>query len=144
MTIFCSAIPSGHIRNVLVEILPQLDRAAAVTNGRNVTDDLIGDLIAETQVLWCAFDAERNNKIIGIVITKIVDYRRRRMMNIVFCAGFEMHSWRKDMFGKIEQFAKDQSCSGLEFIGRKGWAPVLEEHGMKPTYWMFEKTFEGE
>ena len=144
MSFFCSAIPSGHIRNVLVEILPQLDRAAQITNGRNVTDDLIGDLINESQVLWCAFDADQKNKIVGIVITKTVDYRRRRMLNIVFCAGVSLDQWRKSMFDMIERFAKDQGCSGIEFIGRKGWAPVLEEQGMKPTYWMFEKTFDGD
>jgi hypothetical protein len=117
MTYFVSAIPSGHIRNVLPEILPLLDRAVAPTRGRCAVDDLLADLLTGGQVLWCAFDPDNKNKVVGIVVTQIWNYKRRRALEIAFCSGSDLANWIDPMFDMVMRFAVDNQCSLVEFTG---------------------------
>lgn len=138
MTYFVSAIPPGHIRNVLPEILPLLDKAAAPSRGRCLPDDLLGDILTGAQVLWCVFDPDQKNKIIGIVITQVIDYRRKRALDIVFCSGMDFSNWGDKMFDMVMRYAGDMKCDLVEFTGRKGWDRVLKKYGMRAGYWRFE------
>lgn len=138
MTYFVSAIPAGHIRNVLPEILPFLDKAAAPSQGRCVSDDLLTDILTGAQVLWCAFDPDNKNKIVGIVITQVLDYKRKRALEIVFCSGSDFLGWSDPMFEMVHRYAGDMNCSLIEFTGRRGWDRVLRRYGMRAAYWRYE------
>lgn len=138
MTHFVSAIPSGHIRNVLPEILPFLDRAALPSRGRCLPEDLLADVLSGAQVLWCAFDPDRKNKIVGIVLTQVLDYKRKRALDIVFCSGEDFYSWSDQMFDMVMRYGQDMNCHVIEFTGRKGWDRALKRYGMRASFWHFE------
>lgn len=142
MSFQVSAIPSGHVRNVLQEILPYLDKAAAVTNGRMVTDDIIADIVNGACILWIAFDANDNNKIYGVVLAKITTYTRKRMLTVSFCAGERLSEWYDQMMALLFRFGKDQRCEGMEFTGRRGWERFLGKYGLKIKYHLFEVAIE--
>lgn len=138
MSFQVSIIPSGHVRNVLTEILPMLDKAAAVTNGRMTTDDIIAEIVSGQVTLWIAFDTEQGNKIFGVLLSKIVNYYRRRMTSVTFCAGERASDWMDLMIDKLFTFSKDQGCDSVEWTGRKGWERFLHRYGLKVKYSLFE------
>ncbi len=131
-------IPSGHVRNVLVEILPMLDKAAAVTNGRMTTDDIVAEIMNGTVTLWIAFDTAQNNKIFGVLLSKMVNYYRRRMMSVTFSAGERASDWMDLMIDRLFSFSKEQGCDAVEWTGRRGWERFLNRYGLKVKYCLFE------
>lgn len=142
MSFYVTAVPSGHVRNVMAEILPYMDKAAKVTNGRMTADDILAGLLTGQSTLWCAFNPDENNKIYGVVTTTLRNYARRRMLCVDFCAGERVNLWTDQMMELLFRFGKDQQCSGMEFTGRRGWEKVLAPYGLQVKYYLFEANFD--
>jgi len=104
-------------------------------------DDVFNMLFSGASNLWVAYDENEAGKIYGIVITTVKTYPCKRMVDMTFCAGDKLDEWQDEMMALIDRWAVDSKLDGMEFTGRKGWGKVLEKHGLKETYRLFEKEY---
>ena len=127
-------VPSGHIHNVLPQIMPHLQRLAPRTNGRATVDDILLATLNGTNTLWLAFEPEEGNKVYGVVITTFSTYPRVKTINVLYCAGNKMSAWLSQMAELVKRYAIDNQCSKMECTGRRGWVRVMEAWGAKEAY----------
>ena len=63
----------------------------------------------------------------SIMITEVVTYPQKRIMNLLFCGGDVEELL--EMLPEFERFATYFGCSRLYGGGRKGWQRFLKKHG---------------
>jgi len=76
----------------------------------------------------------------GCIVTEIVVYPRKRMLN-VFLGGGELDQIL-DMHQDVIQWAKAQGCTALTMTGRAGWKKPLAKHGWNQLHSSYIKEFE--
>jgi hypothetical protein len=93
------------------------------------------DVLEGAQLLWIAWD----NKIQGAATSRLADNGMRKVCEITACGGDRNRSdeWLH-ILGPIEKYAKDEACSSMRVIGRKGWERVLKTY--HPEYIILEKS----
>jgi hypothetical protein len=131
-------VPSGHVTNVLPDIIPHLHKLAPRTNGRSTVDDILQGILSGSNSLWLAFEETENNKIYGVVICNLMIYPRIKTLNVFYCAGTVLRLWQKPMMDKLVNFAKDNGCSKIELTGRPGWAKALKAWDVQEAYRTYE------
>jgi hypothetical protein len=129
-----TTVPSGHVTNVLPQVLPHLHRVAPRTEGRSTVDDILSGILAGSSTLWLAFDETQENRVFGVCLTIWQQYPRMKTLNVTYCAGDDLHLWRDLMMEKLVMYAKDSGCSKIEFTGRRGWLKALASWGVKEAY----------
>lgn len=87
------------------------------------------DVLSGDALLWVAYDPVAMEILAGAV-TQLTIENEIKTCTIVACGG---KGWSR--FGhfveRLEQFAKDEGCSGVRICGRKGWARVLPGYRIK-------------
>ena len=127
-------VPSGHVVNVLPEVVPHLHRLAPRTNGRSTVDDILQGILSGANVLWLAFEETENNKIYGVVITNVMTYPRLKTLNVFYCAGNKLRLWQTPMMDVLVRYAKDNGCCKIELTGRRGWLRSLKAWNVQEAY----------
>lgn len=59
-------------------------------------------------------------------VTRIADYPRARVCNVVFCAGRNMRSWVSDFERASSEFARAHGCQRMVATFRRGWTRVAQ------------------
>lgn len=135
-----SAVPITGLPVILEQVVPLLKRATDRSGGRWTVEDAIDAILDEQQVLWIAYEGEPPNlKIWGVVTTRVAEYPRLKMLDIVICAGDDLKSWMKPMLEALDVWRVRNECAGLECVGREGWERRLKPFGWKPRYVIMEK-----
>ena len=106
-----------------------LIRCAIERTSLSSFDDIEKDILDGKQLLWLAWSGE---SIEAAATTQLVIPR----CILTACAGANRERWLP-LFSKIEQYAKDEGCSTMRIIGRKGWERVLD--GYRVEYVILEK-----
>ena len=142
MKLEISLVPLGHIHEVISGVLPYLKESEAWTRGRSTVDDILRFLVSGTMQLWVVFNPEEG-KIYGHIITEIKPYPQCRMLTIQYCAMEPNHMvYVEDRMQELaEKFAKDNGCSGIEFIGRPGWGKHIKKYGYDVQSVSYQKFF---
>lgn len=128
-------VPPEGVMHIWPKVRPYLARAVEYTGGRYETDDILVSVTDYDHHMWIAFE-ERDVK--GVVVTTFADYPRKRVLNMIFCAGANLPEWKTDMLALLRRWARDNNCDAIEGTGRKGWLRTLEPDGMKPLWHTFE------
>lgn len=120
-----------------------LEVAADWTRGRSRPVDIERAFVNGIYALWVVFDAD-DSKLYGFFATEVKQYPNRRMLCIQHCAiePNRMAAVEVMMQPIAEQYAKDQRCSGIEFVGRPGWKRHAEKHGYKAQSVVYQRFFE--
>lgn len=84
--------------------------------------------------LWAAIDEDGSPK--AIALTEIAQYPRQKIGRVTACIGRDMDQWLHLLSG-IEAWAKEQGCSSMQHIARKGYAKKL--HDYKLTHVLLER-----
>jgi hypothetical protein len=137
-----TTVPSGHICEALPAAMSHIARVAPRTNGRSTTDDIVAELLTGASTLWLVFSPSQNNMVYGVMITKIVNYPRLRLLNCYYCSGYKLSQWQDDAMAKLRAYAKDAQCERIEFVGRPGWLKALKKYGVQAEYHMYELELE--
>ncbi len=58
------------------------------------------------------------------VVTQIVDFPRKRYLEIIFAVG-DLQDL-KEMYPRLEEFARANLCDGMRAFGRPGWMRQFE------------------
>lgn len=101
-----------------------IEAALEHSNGTHTFEDIVKGISEGRMQLW---PAER-----GVMVTEIVVYPRRKMLNI-FLAGGDLDQLL-DMGDDMRAWAKAQGCDGAMLTGRKGWARVMKNHGWREKW----------
>lgn len=75
------------------------------------------------------FIVEDQGDIIGFCAVKQVQYDGTKLLQVELLSGDRFDEWIDQMHDVIEHFAKENGCSGMELIGRKGWIRKLSRFG---------------
>jgi hypothetical protein len=133
-----SLIHPDYVSGCWEEVKPLLAKSIDTAHGRYTMDDILKEVVNFQQHLWIVFDEK---EIIAALTTRFMDYPKKRMLAGQFLGGTRIMRWRDDMLVTLENWAKDNNCTGLEMTGRKGFEKVLSPHGWTPEYVVFEKMF---
>lgn len=130
-----SLVPQDHIDAVWPAVEPFVVKALEYASGKYKPED-VRDLVTEYGYpLWIAFN---NEGIKGMVITRFMQYPRKKYLFLEFCGGTDGFSWKAPMLSTLRSWAKDNGCDGIEGAGREGWQKVFESDGYRRTLVHFE------
>jgi len=74
-------------------------------------------------LLWIAW----SGRIEAAAATVITETDRARVCVLTACGGTDRKRWLP-LLEKIEAYARDQGCSVLRILGRRGWQRVLRKY----------------
>lgn len=127
-------VPASDLAKWWGPLDPLLDKVIPLTGGRLSKKTLADALLDRDMQLWIVAEGDRVD---AFYVTQIKDYRTGlRVCDILLCAGGGLLNWAEEARDSLTEWAKQQGCHKIEFIGRKGWAKV---HGMKPLYTFMER-----
>ena len=133
--IHVSLVPADYIDRVWPEVEPYVSKALKYASGKYEPDDVRDLVVQYGYPLWVAFDG---TGIKGAVITRFIQYPRKKYLFLEFCGGRDGFSWKEPMLSVLRSWAKDNECDGIEGAGRDAWQKVFESDGYKRTLQHFE------
>jgi hypothetical protein len=110
-------LPNFMIDDYWSEIEPLIKKPFDKMNVDYYTlEDIRGFIKDESMQAWIAID----EKIKGCVITDVINYPRKRILELLFIGGEDLDSW---LYGweNIKDFAKKEGCKEIKSEGRPGW-----------------------
>lgn len=142
MTFDVSLLPAQYLDYVLADLRRYLQKSEFWSHGKTREEDIVDFVRCGRMFLWVIQDTDAN-KILGYVVTEISEYPQCSMLTVQYCAGEPglLEQAGEMVFKTLEQFAKDGGCAGVEFYGRKGWAPHVKGFGYHSNAIVFEKYF---
>jgi hypothetical protein len=116
-------------------LAPVLDRAVQRNHDRGNVWDALSRARKGLSVVWCAL--EQDGELLAVCVTELTVYPSgRKVCEIVYGAGDEMHRW-KSLLSVIEEYALAEDCNSVEIRGRPGWGRVFPEY--QEVYRVLEK-----
>ncbi len=131
-----SLIPHDHVEQVWPSVQPHMEKAAEYTYGRFTAEDILDSITQYDHNLWIAFNDDK--EMIGAVVTRFLQYPRKKYLDLVFLGGDDGFSWKDPMLKMLQHWAYDNECDGIESAGRLGWSRVFKEDGYKALWQTYE------
>ena len=128
-----AGVPSAEIDNVWDKVEPFLQRLEPRAHGDWTVGDIYAALKDARMQLWVSV---RACKLIGVSITKIKKLPNKTVCLIVGAVGDEIDVWKHHR-KEIEPWARDNGCTEMEIIGRRGWIKKLPDY--EETYTVLRK-----
>ena len=135
-------VPASYIHTVWEDVEPHLEKAVIKSGGRWTINSVHEALLKDEQQLWVTFN--KNNDILGVATTQFVSYPNSLMCAIQYIGGNDFKEWAYMLGMKLEAWAKDSGCDGIEGTARFGFWKWLSRLKWKKAYTVFEKRFNNE
>ena len=97
-------------------------------------NDLLALLCKGAMRLWVAGSKERGAE--ALAVTEILQYPRALTFNILICTGQDRGRWFSHL-RTMEDWARENGCSRVTALTRKGWAKELADYRL--THYAWEK-----
>lgn len=130
-----SLVPTEYVDQVWPTVEPYVAKALKYASGKYEPGDVRDLVIEYGYPLWIAFN---DDGIKGAVITRFMQYPRKKYLFLEFCGGQDGFSWKAPMLEVLRSWAKDNGCDGIEGAGRDAWQKVFKDEGYKRTLQHFE------
>ena len=101
------------------------DNGAKLMRGNDSVEDVKQAIDTNNAQLWIW----KTETALGIVVTQIVQYPRRKVCFIKFGTGYNAKEWAVPIITAIERFAEFSGCGAVEICARPGWIKLLESAG---------------
>lgn len=134
-----SLVPTEYIDRVWPTVEPYVAKALKYASGKYEPEDVRNLVVEYGYPLWIAFN---DDGIKGAVITRFMQYPRKKYLFLEFCGGQDGFSWKAPMLEVLRSWAKDNGCDGIEGAGRDAWQKVFKDEGYKRTLQHFEMPLE--
>ncbi len=143
MKLDISLVPYGSLTQAIGIVDGYLKTAADLTVGRCSVDDIVRMIFIGQYSLWLVFDTEVN-LVVGFFALEVKQYPQRRMLCIqhVVMESGQMREIEPLMQDLATRYAKDNGCTGIEFVGRPGWRRYSKEHGYASHSVTYQKFFD--
>ena len=92
--------------------------------GKETIGNIHADLRQAKAQLWILAD---KRDIVGIAMTEIITYPRKKVCRVIAAVGEERHRWQHHLAG-VEDWARQIGCEGMELMARPGWARVFKDY----------------
>jgi len=102
-------------------------RSAIDRVGLSNFDDVVDDVLCGSSLLWLVWDGEQ---IRGAVITEL-----QEQVCIIVAYGGRLEDLH--LIKTLEKYARDEGCTKMRILGRKGWIRVLKRY--RQPYVILEK-----
>lgn len=130
-----SLVPGDHIDWVWPQVAEYIAKALKYASGKYALEDIYMLVTHYNYPLWVAFN---DDGVKGAVITRFIEYPRKKYLFLEFCGGQDGFSWKAPMLSVLRSWARDNGCDGIEGAGRDAWQKVFAEDGYVPTLRHFE------
>lgn len=137
--IHVSLVPKEYVPDVWPVVVGYVRKALRFASGKYEPEDVLALIMEYNYPLWVAFEG---NTIKGAVVTRFIEYPRKKYLFLEFCGGANGFSWKAPMLSMLRAWAKDNGCDGIEGAGRDGWQRVFRKDGYEPTLRHFEMPLE--
>ena len=87
--------------------------------------------------IWVSFSDD--GKIVGCVVTEVINYPSKRCLSMLFTAGNNISTWMVSMNEMLGRWAREQECELIEGHGRIGWSRLVKKLGCRPLACTFER-----
>ncbi len=116
-------VPPGNLAEVWPKVEP-LIREAMRRGNLSRFSDVVQSLANGDAFLWIACEGE---DIVAAAVAAIHATEWRKVCLIVALGGKDRGKWLH-FEPEIERWAREQNCSAMRIMGRKGWAKVLPQY----------------
>ena len=100
-----------------------IDAALVESAGRLDADDVLALLGEGGMQLWAMVTSDGEPEVVAVLVTEIIDYPRKRVLDLALMGGERMELWL-DALPVLEQWAAQQGIDQVQIHGRRGWARV--------------------
>lgn len=132
MTARLFAVDPANLPVVWPHVAAEVENIAARSRGRMLASDIREMIETGERVLWVAVEQD-NGALLGLAMTEIHQYPRRKACRLVACTGRERTKWL-NLLGGIEGWAKAEGCDVIESFARKGWSRELPDYFMSHCF----------
>lgn len=134
-------IPKENIETVWNLVDDSITKALKFSGQHFNTSDINDACLSGDNQLWLVWDEDAEDKLRGVVVTRIIIRPNSKVANIFICTGKQRKLWQ-DRLHDIEKWAKDNKCTHCETYARPGWSKLLKQKGYKITHYLLEKKLE--
>ena len=138
-----SMVPPHLIGSVWKRSEEVLKKLEPMNDGRFELADILHMLLSGQQHMWVVWDEDQeNDPVIGVVVTEIIEYPRKRLIAVQYLAGERLDEWFHETEIMIASWGKVSGCHGMEMSGRRGWSRRLKKENWTERYVIMTKNFE--
>lgn len=126
--------PAQFSGDVLAKIMPLLEKV--VTDEHDATmESVVLDLFKGDTLLWVVNDYE------AILVTRLLDRPRCRVLSIEWMAGENMVPWCREWAKRLDLIAQACSCAKIEFMASRPVERAISRlhPGFRKRYIVYEK-----
>ena len=98
-----------------------VEAALVESAGRLDADDVIALLSDGGMQLWAMVTSDGEPEVVAVLVTEIIDYPRKRVLDLALMGGERMELWLEAL-PVLEQWAAQQGVNQVQIHGRRGWA----------------------
>jgi len=131
--LYIGPAPTAMAARIIQAMQPQVEKALAFCFNTHAVSDLVEAIHNHDMQLW---NAIRGGQVIGIEITEILCFPRKKACNLLLTAarGNTLRSWGAPMLEQIETFARAQGCTMMLGRGRMGWSKLAHQYGFDKPF----------
>lgn len=123
MAIAVSTVRPDQARDYWPHIQPHIERA--LEYGWNTSDEVLALIEVAQAQCWLAVD---EGKVLGAWVTRIEQSERGRFCLLWLAGGERLHEWLHLVGEHTEPWAKENGCTQMQMVGRKGWVKRLPDY----------------
>lgn len=136
--IHISVVPPEVVDTFWDKALPLFSKAFKYASVKIDPEDVRQDVAVGNQTLWVVFEDTPDN-MIGAFTIRVKSYPAGLALCGEHLGGERLDEWADNLFGVMEEYARDLGIKNLELIGRRGWEKILKPKGWKADLVIFEK-----
>lgn len=129
-------LPKKYIEDNIGNILTLVEKTIKFNSGELTLLDIKRGIESDLYGVWGGIV---NSELQSVIIVNLVNYPSKKVLNIMVVVSENMDILRDEFLGKMELFAKENSCDSIYLHGREGWKKVLEPYGYKQPYIVLER-----
>ena len=142
MTIKSTLVSTKDVPHIWSFAEKHLKKSVKRSYGRTNTNDIFQECLMGQSHLWIFYRDDEFPELIGCGITQINEYPSGlRMLNIDHLSGKNQELWTKEGLDKVESFAVDAGCDGIEALGRPGFWNWLKDDNWDKIAVAYQKKF---
>lgn len=129
-------VPSAHVPMVWMKVLPYFLKGEDRWSTFYTIDQIESNLLSGRQQLWIMLEGL---KVIGCVMTQIDVFPKAKSLRVLFLGGvgFKRNMIREML--KIENWARSEQITVIDFMGRREWEPLLAMLGYSAPAMVYRK-----
>ncbi len=132
-------VDPAQIEKLWPHVSALIDKATERYGSKDERSELEASVKSGKALLWLAWSASRQIEMALVTdLVKEDDYLVCRLRSV---AGMRVLRWIA-LIDKIEQYARNENCKSIRYIGRRGWSLMMSDD-YRITHVIAEKNLRG-